>query len=285
MKKIAAMLIIAAALAMGCTANLKMNNLKINKSLKPGKPGKTAVISSINFFSGNSGSYSGDEDAAVKELRKSIENVVYNSGSFEAVASTGDQVEQITNKKNAVYLDFRVYAIENGSYNWWLAWPAVYPAPGWWPLQKKNGTVAVNIEVTASNGTEHVKTIKGYGADEYSIVFYGFFRTKPIDVSASKAFLNAVDDLGKGFADISILSGNVKDGVMVGTINSLNGTSEIVINHSNNPAPRMGELLYAMAGDNRIELIAVFPMMTSTKCRIVNTAKYRSLSKTMEVFR
>ncbi len=288
MKKTGIILIITAAFATACTANLKMDNLKIDKSLKPGKAGKAAVISSLNYYSGNSGTFTGDEDAQTKALKKSIANAIYNSGSFEEVAVTEEEAKQIKNRKNIIYMDIKVYAIENGSFNWWLAWPGVYPLPAYWPLQPKEGGVAVNIEASASNDSGHIKTIKSYGSDNYDIDFYGFFRTSPIERAAEKAFLGAVDQMEKELSDLNTVlrKDNKSDhGTMLGTIISLNSTAEIVIQHSEKSAPKMGELLYAYSGNTRIELIAMFPMMTTTKCRIVKYADFDLLKKSMEVYR
>lgn len=283
MKRSISMFIIAAALATGCTANLKMANLKIDKSLKPVKSGKTAVVSKITFFSGNSGTFSDDETKEESKLKKSISNAVYNSGFFEEVASTEDEVKNITNRRNLIYLDMNVYVVENGGFNWWIAWPGVYPCCGYWPIQPKKGTVAVNIEITASDNKKKLKTFKTYSADDYSFLFYGFYRTAPIENSAVKAFLGAVEQFDKEFP--GIYSKDKNDNDFVGTIRELNSSSDIVIQHNEAKSPRMGELIYAISGDKKIGLIAMFPMMTVTKCRIVKNSDYPLLKKAMEIYK
>lgn len=286
MKKNGIILVILAALATGCTANLKMNNLKIDRSLKPGKEGKAAVISSLNYYSGNSGTFSGNEDKQTRELKKSIANAVYNSGAFEEVAATDDEVHEIKNKKNIIYIDMKVYAIENGEFNWWVAWPGVYPMPAYWPIQPKEGGVAVNIEISASDSGRILKQFKAYGSDNYDIDLYGFFRTSPIERAAEKAFLGAVDQMQKDLSRFDFKPGkDKKTGNIIGTISSLNGVADIIIQHNEKSAPRMGELIYAYSGDRRIELIATFPMMTTTKCRLVKYADYDLLKKSMEIYK
>lgn len=286
MKKTGIILVIIAALATGCTANLKMDNLKIDRSLKPGKEGKAAVISSLNYYSGNSGTFSGNEDEQTRELKKAIANAIYNSGSFEEVAATEDEARGLKNKKNIVYIDMKVYAIENGEFNWWIAWPGVYPMPAYWPIQPKEGAVAVNIEVSASDSGRVLKQFKGYGSDKYDIDLYGFFRTSPIERAAEKAFLGAVDQIQKDLAGFDFKPAKDKRaGSVIGTISTLNGVADIIIQHSEKSAPRMGELIYAYSGDRRIELIAMFPMMTTTKCRIINYADYDLLKKSMEIYK
>lgn len=286
MKKIIILLILSMSLATACTANLKMSNLKIDKSLKPGKPGKTAIISTVNYFSGNTGTFSSGEDIDNKDFKQTIANAVFNSGSFENVAYTEEEAAKYRNKKNVIYLDFKVYSIENGSMNWWLAWPGIYPCPAWWPLQPKKGTVAVNLEVSVSEGTRHIKTFKLYESENYDITFYGFFKTAPINYCAEKALLNITENFSDEFSNLDKLPGKNGDNtVLIGTINSINGSSDIIIQHSDKAVPKMGELLYVMSGNKKIELIAMFPMMTSTKCRIVKNSDYSSLKKTMEVFK
>lgn len=288
MKKTGVILIISAAFATACTANLKMDNLKIDKSLKPGKEGRTAVVSSLNYYSGNSGTFTGNEDEQNVKLKKTVASAIYNSGAFENVAVTEEDLTRIKNKKNIVYLDMKVYAIENGKFNWWIAWPGIYPCCAYWPFQPKEGGVAVNIEVTVSDDSKQKKTFKAYGSDNYDITFYGFFRTSPIERAAEKAFLSAADQMENEFNNLSaLMTKDRKDntGILIGSITSLNGTSEIIVQHSEKSAPRMGELIYAYSDGRKIELIAMFPMMTTTKCRIVKYADFGLLKKTMEVYR
>ncbi len=47
--------------ALGCTANLMLINMRVDRSIRPAKTGKIAVISSVNYWSGNQGVFGKDD--------------------------------------------------------------------------------------------------------------------------------------------------------------------------------------------------------------------------------
>jgi TolB-like protein len=73
------------------------------------------------------------------------------------------------------------------SFNWWLAWPAVYPMPAYWPIQPYNakGTITLhangkvqgrNLDFTSSRTVSHNQ------------FFYGFFIRNPMEQQLSQAY-------------------------------------------------------------------------------------------------
>ncbi len=160
--------------------------------------------------------------------------------------------------------------------------------PAYCPIQRKRGTVSVNIEVTVSNEERTLFTVNSFGADEYSITFYGFFRTAPIELSAEKAFLGAGRQLKTSLAKIDTYLSKEK-AIMpknpAGSIYDINSSDEIIIKHATNQPLKMGELVFAEKDDIKIKMIVHFPMLSISKCLLVKNADFPRLEKNMVIYR
>ncbi len=274
----------------GCTANLMLNEVRVDRSIREVKTGKKAVIASVNYWSGNQGTFTKGDEAKLAELKKAVATLIYNSSVFEDVIFTEGAVKGLKSekRKKVLYLDVMIYTTEIGGFNWWITWPGVWPMPGYWPVQRKLGTVSVNIEVTVSDEKGPLGVITAYGADDYKITFYGFYRTETIERSAGRAFMNAAGQLKTRLAQIDSLLKKRKDGakmVPVGDIREMKSPEEVIVKHAGSQPLRMGELLFAESGDEKVKLIVTFPMMTASKCRLVRSSDYSRLKKNMSVFR
>lgn len=290
MKKCIRGMLVIMLFAWGCTANLMLTNMRVDRSIRPAKTGKIAVISSINYWSGNQGVFGRDDDAQVAKMKETIAYIVYNTGLFDDVMYTKEGVKSIQNEKGKkiLYLDAVVYTTEIGAFNWWVSWCAVYPMPAYWPIQRKTGTVSVNIEITVSDEARTLATINSFGAHEYTITFYGFFRTAPIERAAEKAFMEAGANLKTNLSKIDsyIAKGQaVSTKNTVGSIYDIKSADEIIIKHATNQPLRMGELIFAEKKGSAIKMIVHFPMLSISKCRLVKSADYLNLEKNMEVYR
>lgn len=95
-----------------------------------------------------------------------------------------------------IIIEAEVTPREEGNFNWWITWPAVYPMPLYWPLQMKKCTVSVMVKSTiyTKNGTPLI-TVMSNKKDEYRINFYGFFRACPAEDRLRKSYEGALQDI------------------------------------------------------------------------------------------
>ncbi len=123
MKKSILCIIAILLFSWGCTANLMLTHMRGERSIRPAKTGKIAVISSINYWSGNQGTYSRDNDAQAAKMKEIIACLVYNTGLFDDDIFTAEGTKTI--RKDAgvknLYLDVVVYTTEIGAFNWWVS--------------------------------------------------------------------------------------------------------------------------------------------------------------------
>ncbi len=112
MKKSILCIIAILLFSWGCTANLMLTNTRVERSIRPVKTGKIAVIASINYWSGNQGAFNRDNDAQVAKMKETIAHLVYNTGLFYDVIFTAEGMKTIrkdAGSKN-LYLDVVVYS-------------------------------------------------------------------------------------------------------------------------------------------------------------------------------
>lgn len=122
-------------------------------------------------------------------LRKSLEDVLGNSGQYHRIGTTvAGQV--------ADTLQVEVLVDLQTKYTWWIAWPGIYPMPGYWPVQPYEAVANVSLTARGSVGAQafrHDASLK----DSHSEQFYGFFRKTGVSEMLSRAY----DDLFLGLRD------------------------------------------------------------------------------------
>ncbi len=276
--------------AWGCSANLMLTHMRVDRSIRPSKTGTIAVIASLNYWSGNQGVFSTDDENKTLRMKEAIANLFYNTGLFDDVVYSAGAAKNLIQEKNKklLFFDIVIFTTEIGSFNWWITWPAVYPMPAYWPIQKKTGTVSVNIEITASDAEHTIGTVNSYGSERYSITFYGFFRTSIIERAAEKAFMDAGSQLKAHLARIQAsptVGKAVSQKILVGLIHDIINENEIIIKHATDQPPRMGELVFADTEERKVKMIVHFPMLTISKCRLIKTSELSELKKNMSVYK
>ena len=112
-------------------------------------------------------------------LAQSLAQVLASSGKFSRVVENGDATG------DHLQADLDVSLVR--TYNWWLAWPAVYPMVGYWPLQPYDakGTLSLKAKGILSGNPFEFSTNKSI---EHSETFYGFFVHSPVEVLLSQAY-------------------------------------------------------------------------------------------------
>jgi len=177
-----------------CTANLLNQNVIVRKSQKLPSSNNSAVLSSFQFFSGNAPSLKLFRNEYQQSLKNSIVSSIYNSGLFNKVLVKDNRAKEI-DQSNTFFFDVRFSIFENSSFNWWSTWPAVYPLPGYWPVQSKSGSVKVIVDVNVFKGKSMLKPIHLEENLPFDITFYGFYRTSPIEKIAEKLYYNSLSSL------------------------------------------------------------------------------------------
>ena len=120
-------------------------------------------------------------------------NAAYNSGLFAKVLLLPQPLPDGT----GVFIDIDVLATEEGGAGWWwlVAWPAILPIPGAWPVQPKLGRVSAILTVRLRKPGGMWQTLRIEKVRDYSIFFYSFYRTTPIEERMQLCFEDALNAL------------------------------------------------------------------------------------------
>ena len=87
---------------------------------------------------------------------------------------------------------------ERHKYNWWVTWPAVYPAPLYWPFQRKTGTVSVSLECDFyDNQGRFITRMTADHEEVYRVAFYGFFRTGSAEDKLRRSYEIVLDRIAE----------------------------------------------------------------------------------------
>lgn len=117
-------------------------------------------------------------------LRNSFVDYLTTYCGFGAV-----HIEAPEDLKNVVVFDVVSTATYTSKVDWGWAWPAVYPMPGYWPIQPVSGKATVSVALTASDGHGgFILRTAGEGEAEYSITVYGWYRTGAIEEAYQKSY-------------------------------------------------------------------------------------------------
>lgn len=184
------------SLTVSCSAGLLTGPIRVHKSSRTvTDPDGRAEISRVEFRSSNMTS---PQAHNVVGLKRAIRFALLNSGKFSRVSfgapTTG------TTDGTVTQFEFLVRAEETSEINWAWAWPAVYPMPGYWPVQPKSGTVKVTVEVRAFRSGRLVMEKTFVSEKEYSVTIYGFYRTSPIERRILACYEDALEDLARAVA-------------------------------------------------------------------------------------
>ena len=175
MKSIKIFLLILVFIFIGCSANLIKHEINYKQPLyKTPDESKIAVITRFSYEA-YVNSY--EDDTNVESLKKSVAAVIYSTGMYKKVVFGFEKAEG----SEAVIDRFDIVVIPKNisSYDWVVAWPAVYPCPISWPFQPYRGKVQVDIKIKYSNNINEIDHLIS-NKSHHSTTFYGFFRKKTI---------------------------------------------------------------------------------------------------------
>jgi TolB-like protein len=179
----------AVALLSGCTPRLLGSNIVVNPSLKPATNDMVAVISNININWTNQKYVSRSH---IKTLKESVRNAVQNSGIFQKVYL--DELPPQSETMPKVYFDIVITPLQTGKLNLWIAWPAVYPMPCYWPFQPKKGDAKVTLKYRVKKNNIEVDNGEIIKTEKFSMLFYGFFRVRPVEAALSRCYRECLLD-------------------------------------------------------------------------------------------
>lgn len=173
-----------------CSPSLVSNRVLVDRSKIDAATARTAVLDEVFVDETNSEVVS---KRGMRALRQSILNTIHNSGQFAKVldAEAGDPGDV----RDAFVFEVRVTPRDQGEIDWVWAWPAVYPMPGYWPIQPVAGDVEVRMFVDLMKDGSTMEQFVIASREPYEIFTYGFYRTAPIENAIARAYRDALIDL------------------------------------------------------------------------------------------
>ncbi|MCB9480296.1 MAG: caspase family protein [Desulfobacteraceae bacterium] len=156
----------------GCAVNFFKEGIHYDQpSLYKNKTDKVAVIT--KYFV-NSGVYN-LAPGGRESLKNSVANAIKSSGLYNSVEFGMENISNRVDYRSIDKYNIEILLNNNASYNWYVAWPAIYPMPLYWPVQPYKGTVSVEMDVELIRGNKKVnRKILKDGFHQTNL--YGFFR-------------------------------------------------------------------------------------------------------------
>jgi TolB-like protein len=179
----------------GCSPGLLTRRIEVEQIGKP-SPNSTTALVTVQFRSTSARPV---RDLYLSDLENSIRNSIFNSGQFKEVHLKNESQKQ----DYSVFFEVTVVPSDNGSTNWIISWPAIYPMPLYWPLQQKEGYAEVLLKVKVITPDSPVREFSIKKDTPYFIHFYSFFRTGPIEDALQKSYYDAIDELSQTVRDMS----------------------------------------------------------------------------------
>ena len=176
----------------GCTTpDMLRHPVRVEGSSRP-TSGATAVLSKFEFH------YAGPERVGrsnLNTLRESVIRSIQLSGVFRETLD-GKRIEGEPGE-GAVYFDVAIVPSVERDFNWYLAWPGVYPLVGYWPLQPRKGVVKTVLQADLFRGSRFLKRLEIEVQQDFSVWIYGFFRTGPEEGAATRSYYQALRRLSE----------------------------------------------------------------------------------------
>lgn len=188
-------LLLLASVGVGCRATLLRPNLRVPPASRSANASGIAEISRVSVYTNTQGTVEG---RSLRAFRVALRRTLLNSNVFARVRfpdSIGPAPAAV-----GTHFEFRLNVIEDGEFDWRITWPAVYPMPGYWPLQQKSGKVTATMEVIAYRGEQKVMEQKFSRSRPYDIDFYAFYRTSPIEKESRACLYELLADVGNAIA-------------------------------------------------------------------------------------
>ncbi|MBN2278984.1 MAG: DUF2380 domain-containing protein [Candidatus Marinimicrobia bacterium] len=182
-------IVLTSLLLTGCSANLLKQQINYNQPFyKSPDSGKIAVIT--NFRIDLNGSESLRRN--LESLQEAVADAIYSTGMYEKVIFGKEKIDESYQQIDKFQIE--VVAKDRGKYNWWLAWPAIYPSTFFWPIQPYGGTIQVSYLVKYSSQDFATSRVIS-NEKEHKVVFYGFFRKSDVENKAIPLYYTGLDQL------------------------------------------------------------------------------------------
>lgn len=179
--------IIPVVFATGCTkVNLVSFPSAPPASQLPAKSEYTLYVDSVQVH----GDVNADQDA-VKTL---FSNYLDRARYFNNVLANG-ALETAPDDKYLVVRS-NITPKEAHEFNWWAAWPAIYPMPFYWPWQPKKGDVSVSMDCSVyTPAGDLVAEYDAYETQPYSVTFYGFFNNGDAEANLGACYSSVFEKM------------------------------------------------------------------------------------------
>ncbi len=110
-----------------------------------------------------------------KAWKATLKSVIKNNRAFSEIKD-GEEFQP-----DSYILDVEISPDYKEEYNYWWTWPAIYPFPGYWPVQIRKAEYTVRIATTISRSNKILFQSKLEQSGQENIYIYEFYRTSEIE--------------------------------------------------------------------------------------------------------
>lgn len=139
--------------------------------------------------------FTSDRVEYTKAWKYSFKSILKNNRVFADVKDLEDGSNKLLT--DVYVLDVEVSPKYQTTYNMWKTWPAIWPMPGYWPLQSRTGEYQVVVAYTISQNNKIILQSEVKENRTETVDFYGFYRTSELESMIETANLKALDTCAK----------------------------------------------------------------------------------------
>jgi hypothetical protein len=175
----------------GCAVNFFKKGIYYQQpSVYKNRTEKVAVIT--KYFV-NSGVYNIDPSGR-QSLKNSVANAIKSSGLYKSVEFGMENIDSRISDRNIDKYNIEIVLDNKASYNWYVAWLAIWPMPLYWPVQPYKGTVSVEISVEYISNNKTIKH-KIFKKGFHQTNLYGFFIKAEAEKKMAAICYESLNDL------------------------------------------------------------------------------------------
>jgi hypothetical protein len=172
---------------LGCSPHLSSIPQLTTQSKPTTSNAKIAVIQSVKVETSEiSLKYQFEED-----FKKELERVLINSGQYKYVSKSPLPISDSVDHWN-----FQLRMLTNLRYNWAVTWPALYPFPLWWPIQRYNAEPFVQLTFEKNSTDRPLKATVPY-TEFVEQTIYGLFNKAPVNYALRNGILYGMQQLSE----------------------------------------------------------------------------------------
>ena len=142
------------------------------------------------------GQTNSDSHNSANKFRKAFLDHIDALSSFSRVIDGTVDQKTFYDSAAATYVDVTVNLESSHDTNWFLAFPAIYPFIGMWPLVPINGEARVRISARAkSNDGNTMWSKTSQGKRKFEMKIFSWYRTAPIEEAFKVATDQALNEI------------------------------------------------------------------------------------------